>query len=113
MSGQLPDKDIIQDRAVHGLPVTNDEVSHIASAESELTGTGPIKGGKAATAQSVHDKQQNFLEKAGDVARKPAEQITKEDAAEVQKAEARLIGGQPEKGSMSANLQSAADKNQQ
>lgn len=87
MSGQLPDKDMIQDRAVHGLPVTNEEVSNIATAESELTGTGPIKGGKAATAQSVHDKQQKFLEKAGDVARKPVDQITKADAAEVQKAE--------------------------
>lgn len=87
MEGEIPRKDELQDRAAHGHPLTKSEVSEIASAESDITGGGPIKGGAAATAQSVHDKQQNYVEKAGDVSRKPAEEITKEDVSEVMKAE--------------------------
>jgi hypothetical protein len=49
-----------------------------------MTGRGPIKGGPAATAQSQHDRQQNFFAVAGEVGRKPPEQVTKEDAAKVQ-----------------------------
>lgn len=40
-----------------------------------------------ATAQSVHDKQLNFMAKAGELARKPEEEITKADAAELQRME--------------------------
>lgn len=83
----LPTKDDIKSQAVDGRPITQVEASAIASEESSLTGSGPIKGGAAATAQSLHDKQQNFLEKAGEVARKPPTEVTKEDAAEVQRAE--------------------------
>lgn len=87
MTSLLPNKDELREQAVEGRPITQTEASTIASAESELTGLGPIKGGSAATAQSLHDKQQNFVAKAGDVARKPANEITKEDAAQVQSAE--------------------------
>lgn len=85
----LPTKDDIKSQAVDGRPITQAEASAIASEESALTGSGPIKGGAAATAQSLHDKQQNFLEKAGEVVRKPPTEVTKEDAAEVQRAEVR------------------------
>ncbi|KAF6803031.1 seed maturation protein pm25-like protein, partial [Colletotrichum musicola] len=87
MSSLLPNKNELREQAVEGRPITQTEASTIASAESELTGLGPIKGGSAATAQSLHDKQQNFVAKAGDVARKPANEITKEDGAQVQSAE--------------------------
>ena len=87
MAEQIPRKDELQERAADGLPVTTSEVSNLAQAESELTGRGPIKGGVAATAQSVKDRQQNYIETAGDVARKPAEDISKADAAAVQSAE--------------------------
>ncbi|KAF5012350.1 hypothetical protein FDECE_1577 [Fusarium decemcellulare] len=113
MEGDLPPKEELKVRAVDGLPITQSEASAIAANESDITGGGPIKGGPAATAQSLHDRQQNFLEKAGDVARKPVDEVTKQDAAEVQKAEARAMGGPPGKGSASANLQSVADQNKQ
>ncbi|KAI1029497.1 hypothetical protein LB504_010784 [Fusarium proliferatum] len=109
----LPTKDDIKSQAVDGRPITQAEASAIASEESALTGSGPIKGGAAATAQSLHDKQQNFLEKAGEVVRKPPTEVTKEDAAEVQRAEARAKGGPPGKGSTAADVQSVADTNTQ
>lgn len=83
-------KDELKTRAVEGAPLSQDEVSAIESEETDRTGFGPIKGGPAATAQSIHDKQQAFFQKAGDLARKPVGDITREDAAEVQKAEVRL-----------------------
>uniref|UniRef100_A0A0D2YGD1 SMP domain-containing protein n=1 Tax=Fusarium oxysporum (strain Fo5176) TaxID=660025 RepID=A0A0D2YGD1_FUSOF len=116
----LPTKDDIKAQAVDGRPITQAEAAAIASEESALTGSGPIKGGVAATAQSLHDKQQNFLEKAGEVVRKPPTEVTKEDAAEVQRAEviyraglARAKGGPPGKGSTAADVQSVADTNTQ
>lgn len=92
MEGELPAKEDLRERAVEGRPITQAEASRIASTESDMTGGGPIKGGPAAAAQSLHDRQQNFFEKSGEVARKPLEEITKEDAAEVQKAEVRMSG---------------------
>jgi len=89
----LPTKDDIKSQAVDGRPITQAEASAIASEESALTGSGPIKGGAAATAQSLHDKQMNFLEKAGEVVRKAPTEVTKEDAAEVQRAEVRYPDG--------------------
>ena len=82
-------KDELKARAVEGAPLSQEEVSAIESEETNRTGFGPVKGGPAATAQSIHDKQQTFFQKAGDLARKPVSEITKEDAAEVQKAEVR------------------------
>ncbi|GKT49807.1 uncharacterized protein ColSpa_09988 [Colletotrichum spaethianum] len=87
MEPQLPNKDEICQQAAEGEPITQTKASTFASVENDVTGFGPIKGGTAATAQSVHDKQQNFISKAGDVARKPAQEITKEDAAAIQSAE--------------------------
>ncbi|KAF5990092.1 hypothetical protein FBULB1_288 [Fusarium bulbicola] len=107
----LLNKDDIKAQAVDGRPITQAEASAIASEESALTGSVPIKGGAAATAQSLHDKQQNFLEKAGEVVRKAPAKVTKEDAAEVQRAEARAKGGPPGKVSTAADVQSVADTN--
>ncbi|KAF5544726.1 seed maturation pm25 [Fusarium mexicanum] len=99
-------KDDIKAQAADGRPITQAEASALA-------GSGPIKGGAAATAQSLHDKQQNFLEKADEVVRKAPTEVTKEDAADVQRAEARAKGGPPGKGSTAANVQSVADTNTQ
>ncbi|KAF9878002.1 hypothetical protein CkaCkLH20_04578 [Colletotrichum karsti] len=111
MEPQHPNRDELREQAATGRPITQTEASTIASEETDMTGFGPIKGGAAATAQSLHDKQQNFVATAGDVARKPANEITKEDAAHVQSAEARVLGGRPPKGSTSADVQSIADEN--
>lgn len=80
-------KNELRIRAVEGAPLSQGEVSAIESEETNRTGLGPVKVGPAATAQSIHDKQQAFFQKAGDLARKPVGEITREDAAEVQKAE--------------------------
>ncbi|KAI0835147.1 hypothetical protein F5Y06DRAFT_139690 [Hypoxylon sp. FL0890] len=112
MEGELPPKEEIHQRAVEGHPITQTEASEIAAAETDITGFGPIKGGPAAQAQSEHDRQQNFMAKAGEVARKPVDEITKEDAAQVQRAEARVLRETPGKGSTSADVQSIADQNE-
>ncbi|KAI8959035.1 hypothetical protein F5Y11DRAFT_334218 [Daldinia sp. FL1419] len=112
MEGELPSKEELHKRAVEGHPITQTEASQLAAAETDITGFGPIKGGPAAVAQSEHDRQQNFIAKAGEIARKPVNQITKEDAAQVQKAEARALGEPPGKGSTAAHVQSLADQNE-
>lgn len=85
---QLPSREELKERAVEGHPITTEEVSKIAKTEAELTdGRGPIAGGVAATAQSLKAKQEHFVEVASEVSHKPADQITKEDAAAVESAE--------------------------
>ncbi|KAI3394268.1 hypothetical protein diail_2971 [Diaporthe ilicicola] len=86
-------KDELKARAVEGAPLSQGEVSAIESEETSRTGFGLVKGGPAATAQSIHDKQQASFQKAGDLARKPVGEITRENAAEVQKAETNLEAG--------------------
>lgn len=84
MESELPAKEQLAAQATSGRPITQSEASAIAHAESDMTRRGPIKGGTAATAQSLHDRQQNFYGVAGEVARKPSSEVTKEDAARVQ-----------------------------
>jgi hypothetical protein len=91
MESELPPKEKLAAQATEGRPITQPEASSIAHAESDMTRRGPIKGGPAATAQSLHDRQQNFFEVAGEVARKPSEKVTKEDAARVQHFEVRVL----------------------
>ncbi|KAI1646809.1 uncharacterized protein F4817DRAFT_316528 [Daldinia loculata] len=71
-----------------------------------LPASGQLRGGPAAIAQSEHDRQHNFISKASEIARKPVNQITKEDAAQ-----ARAFGKPPGKGSTAAGVQSLADQN--
>ncbi|KAL2022615.1 hypothetical protein VTK56DRAFT_4959 [Thermocarpiscus australiensis] len=111
-SGQLPAKEQVMDRAAKGRPVTQAEASVLESAESKIAG-GPSRGGPAATAESLHDRQQNFSQVASEVTQKPAEEITKEDAERVQRAETRALGHPPGKGSLSAEVQSIADRDAQ
>lgn len=68
------------------------------------------KDSLAAHAQSLADKHANLEHAKEHVSDKPAEQIKKNDAAELQSREARLHGS-VESGSMAAEVQSKADKN--
>ncbi|KAL2195249.1 hypothetical protein P885DRAFT_70821 [Corynascus similis CBS 632.67] len=113
MESELPPKEQLASQATEGRPITQSEASAIAHAESDMTRRGPIKGGPAATAQSLHDRQQNFFGIAGDVARKPSTEVTKEDAKRVQHFEGRALGHPPGKNSLSAEVQSLADHNAQ
>ncbi len=90
MESELPPRSQLTAQATSGRPITQSEASAIAQAESDMTRRGPIKGGTAATAQSLHDRQQNFYGVAGEVARKPSEEVTKEDAARVQHFEVSI-----------------------
>ncbi|KAK0716622.1 hypothetical protein B0T21DRAFT_454380 [Apiosordaria backusii] len=57
---KLPDTVQLEADFAEGRPVTQAEASAVASAESHITGRGPIPGGPAATAQSVHDRQKQM-----------------------------------------------------
>ncbi|KAK3903665.1 hypothetical protein C8A05DRAFT_14389 [Staphylotrichum tortipilum] len=111
MESELPTKTSLESQAASGRPITQAEVNAIAHAESDMTRRGPIKGGTAATAQRLHDRQQNFFEVAGEVARKPSGEVTREDAAQVQRFEARALGHAPGRDSLSAEVQSLAEHN--
>lgn len=113
MDSELPSKEQLVAPAVDCRPITQSAAATIAATESDMTGRGPIKGGPAAPAQSLHDRQENFLAVADDVARKNAEEITTEDAAKVQRFEARALGHPVERGSFTAKVQSIADHNAQ
>ncbi|RPB04501.1 hypothetical protein L873DRAFT_1361030 [Choiromyces venosus 120613-1] len=63
-------------------------------------------------AQSLYMKQQEFQRKADEITRKAPEEITQDDARELQSKESRARGGiRPPKGSLSAEAQSIADQN--
>ncbi|KAK4122085.1 hypothetical protein N657DRAFT_621208 [Parathielavia appendiculata] len=118
MESELPHKEQLVAESTEGYPITQAKASSIAQAEHDMTGREPIKGGPAAIAQSLHDRQQNFYEVAGEIARKPSEEVTKEDAAKVQHfeltcAQARALGHEPGKASFSAEVQAIADHNAQ
>ncbi|WYZ44554.1 hypothetical protein EsH8_VII_000990 [Colletotrichum jinshuiense] len=127
------DMETVQHLADNGHVISNKEVSDIVQAEKAQTGNVcPVASSLAcmvssfiafvsiglpvtfplATAQSLHDKQQNFLNKEAEIAKKPESDITKEDAKEIQSAEARLLGHRPPTESVSAHIQSIADKNE-
>ncbi|KAJ0365230.1 hypothetical protein COL26b_012169 [Colletotrichum chrysophilum] len=107
------DKETIKNLAENGHIITAKEVADIDKAEKALTGNDhTVKNGLAATAQSMHDKQQTFLKMEADLKSKPESDITKDDAKELQTAEARLLGHRPPAGSAAATFQSIADKNE-
>ncbi|EQB51191.1 hypothetical protein CGLO_09287 [Colletotrichum gloeosporioides Cg-14] len=107
------DKETIQKLAENGHVITAKEVADIDKAEKALTGNDhTVKNGLAATAQSMHDKQQTVLKMEADLKSKPESDITKDDAKELQTAEARLLGHRPPAGSAPATFQSIADKNE-
>ena len=58
ISSELPSQEQLTARTVEGLPLTQAEAKAIAATESDITGRRPIKDGPAATAQSLHDRQQ-------------------------------------------------------
>ncbi|KAH8174442.1 hypothetical protein LIA77_05861 [Sarocladium implicatum] len=89
-----------------------DVASELAKAETQKTGTGPVAGGPAATAQSIKDKQGNLADKVHEVAGKAPGDITKEDAAKMQSREDRILGQEARgSNSLASEVQSQADKN--
>ncbi|OJD19079.1 hypothetical protein AJ78_00952 [Emergomyces pasteurianus Ep9510] len=113
MSGEIPTTEDIRAAAARGRRFSLDDISDISQAESEITGGGPVRQGPAATAQSFFSKQRKFDEKVEEILAKPPDTITKEDARELQSLEGRALGATPGKQSLSAEVQSIADRNEE
>ncbi|BCR87393.1 uncharacterized protein ACHE_31380S [Aspergillus chevalieri] len=111
-SFDLPSVDEIKRAAEAGQRITAEDVSVISQVESELTGSGPVHGGPAATAQSLAMRQMNFDTKIDELTRKPQSHITQEDAREIQATEGRAFNRPPEAGSVSAQVRSIANRNE-
>ncbi|RAL04651.1 uncharacterized protein BO80DRAFT_499457 [Aspergillus ibericus CBS 121593] len=112
MSSELPDIAGLKRAVQSGQRVGAEDVSALAQTESELTGGGPIRGGTAATAQSLAMKQMNFEEKLDELSRKPQSHITRDDAREIHAAEGRAFNKPPGPGSIAAQVRSIADRNE-
>ncbi|BDD62612.1 hypothetical protein MPDQ_007303 [Monascus purpureus] len=112
MSFDIPSIDELKRAAECGQRITSDDVSVISQAESELTGSGPIAGGPAATAQSLAMKQMNFDTKVDEISRKPQSHITQEDARQIQATEGRAFNKPPGPGSIAAQVRSIANRNE-
>ncbi|KAL2868057.1 uncharacterized protein BJX67DRAFT_380264 [Aspergillus lucknowensis] len=112
MSSELPSIDELKRAAESGQRITPEDVSVIGQIESELTGSGPIEGGPAATAQSLAMRQMNFDTKFEELSHKPRSHITPEDAREIQELEGRAFNKPPGVGSVSAQVKSIAERNQ-
>ncbi|KAL2009420.1 hypothetical protein VTN00DRAFT_5227 [Thermoascus crustaceus] len=109
---ELPSVGELKRAAAVGQRITPEDVSVIAQAESELTGSGPVKGGPAATAHSIASRQLNFDTKVDEISRKPQSHITQEDARQIQSTEGRAFNCPPGPGSISAQVRSIANRNE-
>ncbi|CAL5867128.1 uncharacterized protein PFLUO_LOCUS1340 [Penicillium psychrofluorescens] len=112
MSFEIPSISELKRAAECGQRITREDVSVISQAETELTGSGPVRGGPAATAQSLSMRQMNFDTKFDEVSRKPQSHITQEDAREIQATEGRAFNRPPGMGSVSAQVRSIANRNE-
>ncbi|KAJ5801952.1 uncharacterized protein N7503_004402 [Penicillium pulvis] len=112
MSADIPTVADLKQAVEAGQRITPADVSIISHAESVLTGRGPLRGGPAATAQSIAMKQMNFDAQLDEISRKPHSHITHEDAREMQATEGRAFGRPPGRGSVSEQIRSIADRNE-
>jgi Seed maturation protein len=88
----VPTPSEIRQAAAAGKPISREDVSNITHQETAYTGqTGPVPGGPAATAQSLYTKQQAFANKAEELLRKAPQEITQNDAREIQSKEVGTI----------------------
>lgn len=130
MSIDIPSVAELHQAAESGQRITPADVSVISHAESEYTGRGPVRGGPAATAQSIAMRQMNFESKLDEVARKPQTQITMNDAQDILSSEvcialskcflgmdsdymqSRAFERPPRFGSVSEQVRSIANRNE-
>ncbi|OAX79942.1 hypothetical protein ACJ72_05733 [Emergomyces africanus] len=113
MSGEIPKAESIKTAVTRGRRFSLDEITDISQTEGEITGGGPVKLGPTATKQSFYSKQRKFDEKVEELLEKPPDTITREDARELQSLEGRALGAIPGKQSLSAEVQSIADRNEE
>ena len=111
MKSRLPTKKDIVFKATER-PITQDEASDLTSAESNIKGRGPVKGGPAATAQMLHDrpmdpKLPDTMQLEADFADR---HVTQTEASAVASAESHITGRGPIKGGPAATAQSVHDR---
>ncbi|EPS31614.1 hypothetical protein PDE_06569 [Penicillium oxalicum 114-2] len=111
MNLDLPSVAELRQAAEAGQRITSDDVSAISQVENRLTGRGPVRGGPAATAQSIAMRQMNFDSTVEEIARKPPNLITQDDARVVQSMEGRAFNRPPGADSISAQVRSIANRN--
>ncbi|KAF7716545.1 Uncharacterized protein PECH_005165 [Penicillium ucsense] len=112
MNLDLPSVAELKQAAEAGQRITSDDVSVISQVENRLTGRGPVRGGPAATAQSIAMKQMNFESTVEEIARKPPNLITQDDARTIQSMEGRAFNRPPGSDSISAQVRSIANRNE-
>ncbi|KAJ5157888.1 uncharacterized protein N7482_008988 [Penicillium canariense] len=112
MDLDLPTVAELKQAAAAGQRITAEDVSAISQVENQLTGRGPVRGGPAATAQSIAMKQRNFDSKIDEVSRKPPSYITQDDARGILSTEGRAFNKPPGIGSVSAQVRSIANRNE-
>ncbi len=116
LESQLPTRKDIVAKATER-PITQTEASDLTSAESFVTGRGPRKGGPAAAAQSLHDRQQNpsasLDPKLADTVQLESDfagrRVTQTEASAIASAESHITGRGPIKGGPAATAQSVHD----
>ncbi|CEJ57861.1 hypothetical protein PMG11_06539 [Penicillium brasilianum] len=111
MNLDLPTVAELKQAAESGQRISAQDVSAISQVENRLTGRGPVRGGPAATAQSIAMKQMNFDSTIEEVSRKPPILINQNDARIVQSTEGRAFNRPPGIGSVSAQVRSIANHN--
>jgi len=119
MESQLPTKQEVIAQATER-PITQAEASDLTSTESNLTGRGPVKGGPAATAQSLRDQQRTLAtsrEKLPATEQLAADfnegrPITQTEASAIASTESSITGHGPMKGGPASTAQSVHDRQQ-
>lgn len=120
MESRLPTKEEIVAKA-NERPITQAEASDLTSAESNITGRGPAKGGPAATAQSLRDSQRGLAPTEGklpDTRQLEADfaegrPVTQTEASAIASTESSTTGRGPSRGGPGATAQSVHDRQQQ
>ncbi|OCL01921.1 hypothetical protein AOQ84DRAFT_393328 [Glonium stellatum] len=93
-----------------GKPVKVGEISAVIQTKADLI-DAHRHGDKIITAPSIDPDEVKFLAKATEIDSKRLDEITKDDAGELQSEETRALGTPPRAGSLTFQVQSIADRN--
>ncbi|PGH07732.1 hypothetical protein AJ79_06209 [Helicocarpus griseus UAMH5409] len=114
MPRQVPPAEDIREAAARGKRISVDEMSDV-SHEGEATSADPVSQNPAvhtSTPHSQHSNQRDFEHKVEEILAKEPNTITRDDARELQSLETRALGTNPGHNSLSAEVQSIADRNE-
>ncbi|EEH46792.2 uncharacterized protein PADG_02890 [Paracoccidioides brasiliensis Pb18] len=113
MSGEIPTPEEIKMAEAGERHASIGEASDISQLETEFRSGDPIKQGPISFVQSDHSKQRNFDNKVEEILAKSPDTITRQDAKELRSLEGRMLGTAPGMQSLSAEVQSIAELNEE